>query len=111
MDAIEKKPGCLKNAVCIIGDKWTALLLRTMAEGTHRFVALQQALPGISPRTLSQRLDSLETEGIITKKSYAEIPPRVEYALTPKGEDLLPILRQMADWGYKYDAVPASEKN
>ena len=99
---IEQQPGCVAKAVEIIGDKWTALIIRELAEDSRRFSLLERALPGISPRTLSQRLDNLEAEGIITKQSFQEIPPRVEYTLTPKGEDIIPILRQMADWGLKY---------
>jgi DNA-binding HxlR family transcriptional regulator len=63
---------------------------------------LEHALSGISPRTLSQRLDDMEHCGLITKKSFAEVPPRVEYTLTQKGKDLLPILKSMGDWGEKY---------
>jgi DNA-binding HxlR family transcriptional regulator len=59
-------------------------------------------LPGISPRTLSQRLDEMEHCRLITKKSFAEVPPRVQYTLTAKGKDLLPILKSMACWGEKY---------
>lgn len=104
MKAIEKRPGCVKAALGIVGDKWTCLILHEMLGGAHRFSTLERALPGISPRTLSQRLDTLEHEGIITKQTFNEIPPRVEYTLTAKGTDLVPILRQMADWGYKYAA-------
>jgi DNA-binding HxlR family transcriptional regulator len=67
-----------------------------------RFSHLQKSVPGINPRTLSQRLDYLEQKDIITKQHFAEVPPRIEYTLTPKGKDLLPILKSMAEWGYKY---------
>jgi DNA-binding HxlR family transcriptional regulator len=63
---------------------------------------LQKELDGISPRTLSQRLDHLVKEQILSKESYNELPPRVEYTLTKKGDDLIPVLRQMAKWGLKY---------
>ena len=86
----------------VVGDKWSGLLLRELTAGPQRFTALQEALNGISPRTLSQRLDSLEAQQVITKTVYAQTPPRVEYALTKKGEDLLPIIRSMAAWGRKY---------
>ena len=91
-------------ALKVVGDKWSGLLLRELSVGPQRFSALQTALVGISPRTLSQRLDSLEECKVITKTVFAEAPPRVEYALTKKGEDLLPIVRSMADWGHKYHA-------
>lgn len=99
---IETRPGCVAAALAILGNKWTALIVKELSEGCARFSTLEHALKGISPRTLSQRLDEMEHCGLITKKSFAEMPPRVEYRLTRKGRDLLPILRSMADWGNKY---------
>lgn len=99
---IEKHPGCVAEAVSIMGNKWTALLIMELAKGPTRFCALEDSLNGISPRTLSQRLDDLEEKLVISKKKYAEVPPRVEYALTKKGRDLIPILKSMATWGNKY---------
>ncbi|MBI2007705.1 helix-turn-helix transcriptional regulator [Candidatus Saccharibacteria bacterium] len=99
---IEKHPGCVAKALSIMGNKWTALLIMELAAGPSRFSALEAALRGISPRTLSQRLDKLEQQKIITRKNYAEVPPRVEYDLTAKGRDLIPILKSMAAWGDKY---------
>lgn len=106
MDAIENRPGCVKQTLAIMGDKWTGIILQRMVEGACRFSTLQESVEGISPRTLSQRLDYLEEQDIITKKSFAEMPPRVEYTLTSKGTDLVPILRQMATWGEKYQSHP-----
>jgi DNA-binding HxlR family transcriptional regulator len=102
MKKIEEQEGCIGKALEVIGDKWTPLILRSIADGNCRFGLLQKELPGISPRTLSQRLDHLVNERILSKKSYNEIPPRVEYSLTEKGDDLIPVLRQMAKWGLKY---------
>ncbi len=99
---IERRVGCIAASLKIVGDKWTALILRDLASGTKRFGELQTSLTGISPRTLSQRLESLTERGIITKQAFAEMPPRVEYSLTQKGHDLMPILRAMADWGLKH---------
>jgi DNA-binding HxlR family transcriptional regulator len=99
---LEDRPGCIAAALCILGNKWTALMLKELYDGPRRFSALEQAVAGISPRTLSQRLDELEAAKIITKKSFAEVPPRVEYTLTKKGSDLMPILKSMAAWGDKY---------
>lgn len=99
---IETKVGCIASAMEVIGNKWTALILRDLFTGSKRFGELEKSVGSINPRTLSQRLDDLEQYGIITKKSYAEVPPRIEYTLTRKGEDLLPILEQMAAWGDKY---------
>lgn len=92
----------------IIGSKWTALILRDLVSGPKRFGELERSLSsngrgaGISPRTLSQRMDDLEEHGIVSKHMFAEAPPRCEYSLTQKGQDLVPILKQMAVWGEKY---------
>jgi DNA-binding HxlR family transcriptional regulator len=99
---IEPKVGCIASAMQIIGSKWTALILRDLFSGPKRFGELEKSVGTINPRTLSQRLDDLETHGIIRRQSFAEVPPRTEYSLTEKGEDLLPILKQMATWGTKY---------
>lgn len=99
---IEPKVGCIATAMEIIGNKWTALILRDLFSGPKRFCELEKSVGSINPRTLSQRLDALEEQGIVTKATFAEVPPRIEYALTEKGRDLLPILKQMAAWGTKY---------
>jgi DNA-binding HxlR family transcriptional regulator len=99
---IEKHPGCVAEALVIMGNKWTPLIILALAKGPSRFCAIETELSGISPRTLSQRLDELEEKSVITKKPYAEVPPRVDYELTSKGKDLLPILKSMAAWGDKY---------
>jgi DNA-binding HxlR family transcriptional regulator len=102
MDNSDSECGSITASLKIIGDKWTGLLVRELTTGPKRFTALQEALPGISPRTLSQRLDRLEYCNIVSRKVFAEAPPRVEYSLTAKGEDLIPILQSMIDWGAKY---------
>jgi len=99
---LESRAGCIASAMQIIGNKWTALIIRDLFSGPKRFCELEKSVGHINPRTLSQRLDDLEAHGIITKASFAEVPPRIEYTLTDKGEDLLPILKQMATWGTKY---------
>src|SRR6478609_8833275 len=99
---VEPKVGCIAGAMEIIGSKWTALILRDLMSGPKRFGELESSVGSINPRTLSQRLDDLEQHGIITRQVFAEVPPRTEYALTSKGQDLLPILKQMATWGEKY---------
>jgi DNA-binding HxlR family transcriptional regulator len=83
----------------IVCGKWTLLLVRDLSEGNSRFCELERSLAGISPRTLSLRLRALEEEGIVRRTTYAEVPPRVEYALTEKGEALLPIIESMRDYG------------
>src|SRR5262249_39660181 len=101
---LEPKVGCIAAAMQIIGNKWTALILRDLFAGPKRFCELERSVGNINPRTLSQRLDDLEAHGIITKESFAEVPPRTEYRLTEKGSDLQPILEQMAAWGNKYES-------
>ena len=86
----------------IIGAKWTALILHDLSEGPRRFSELEHACPGISPRTLSERLRNLETETIVERHSYAETPPRVEYELTAKGKALMPIIACMRDFGHTW---------
>ena len=83
----------------IIGSKWTMMLLHNIFEGNTRFGQLQRALEGISPKTLSLRLQELEKEGIISRKVYAEIPLHVEYSLTKKGKSLSDIFKAMERWG------------
>lgn len=99
---LESREGCIASAMQVIGNKWTALLLRDLYASPKRFGELERSLVGISPRTLSQRLDDLEQCGIIVKKTFQEAPPHTEYSLTEKGRDLVPVLQQMAAWGTKY---------
>lgn len=101
-NTLEPRVGCIASAMEIIGNKWTALILRDLCTGPKRFSELERSVGNINPRTLSQRLDDLERHRIITKRNFAEVPPRIEYALTQKGEDLVPVLQQMSAWGEKY---------
>jgi DNA-binding HxlR family transcriptional regulator len=86
----------------IVGLKWTALIVHDLSEGPRRFSELERACPGISPRTLSERLRLLESEDVLVRRSYAESPPRVEYELTEKGEALLPIVDEMRRFGHEW---------
>jgi len=86
----------------VVCGKWTLLLVRDLAEGRSRFCELERSLAGISPRTLSLRLRALEDEGIVARQTYAEVPPRVEYQLTEKGRDLLPIIESMRAYGEQW---------
>jgi len=83
----------------IISGKWTLLVIRDLAESNRRFCELERSLRGISPRTLSLRLRALEEEGIVERTTFAEVPPRVEYALTEKGLALIPIIDSMREYG------------
>ncbi len=89
----------------IVSGKWTLLVLRDLARASAcRFSELERSLEGISPRTLSRRLRALEVEGLVERRSYAEVPPRVDYRLTAKGRDLVPIVDAMADYGRRWPA-------
>lgn len=100
MNANETCPVC--HTAEIISGKWTLLLIRDLADGRSRFCELERSLEGISPRTLSLRLRALEAEGIIERRTYAEVPPRVEYRLTAKGEALVPLIEQMRRYGRQW---------
>ena len=86
----------------LVGGKWTLLLVRDLAAGNSRFCELERSLAGISPRTLSLRLRALEEDGIVERQTYPEVPPRVEYSLTQKGRDLMPIIDCMRDYGRRW---------
>ena len=86
----------------MIGSKWTLLVIRDLATGTKRFNELEKSLQGISAKTLSERLRSLEQEGILVRQAFAEIPPRVEYSLTEKGEALLTLIDSMREYGERW---------
>jgi DNA-binding HxlR family transcriptional regulator len=86
----------------IISGKWTLLILRDLSNGVKRFSALERSLGGISPKTLSERLKALQKAGVITRQSFGEVPPRVEYSLTDMGWDLIPLIDHMRDYGTKW---------
>jgi DNA-binding HxlR family transcriptional regulator len=77
-------------------------VIRDLAEGCSRFCELERSLEGISPRTLSLRLRALEEEGIVARNTFPEVPPRVEYALTEKGEALVPLIEDMRHYGRRW---------
>jgi len=93
----------------IICSKWTVLVIRDLADGRSRFCELERSLAGISPRTLSLRLRALEEEGIIERRTYPEVPPRVEYALTEKGRALEPLIEDMRSYGREWLGACATE--
>jgi DNA-binding HxlR family transcriptional regulator len=86
----------------LVCGKWTILLIRDLAAGCSRFCELERSLAGISPRTLSLRLRALEEEGIVVRQTFPEVPPRVEYSLTPKGVALLPLVEDMRRYGREW---------
>ncbi|MGF7228703.1 MAG: winged helix-turn-helix transcriptional regulator [Candidatus Saccharibacteria bacterium] len=108
-----ERKGCIAAAAAILGAKWTPQILYGLFNDVHRFCELQKEVGGVNPRTLSARLVELEKAGIVQKDSFAEIPPRIEYSLTPRGRDLVPILELMVEWSEKHpptaDEVAACE--
>jgi DNA-binding HxlR family transcriptional regulator len=88
-------------AVAVLGDAWTLLLVRDLADEPRRFTALQ-ASTGISPRVLTDRLHKMMDEGLVTRHIYAEIPPRVEYTLTPKGRDAVAVVAALRTYGERW---------
>jgi len=91
----------------IIGNKWTPLIVRDLARGRRRFSQLERSLVGISPKTLSERLKRLEEADVVARECFAEVPPRVEYALTAKGHALLPVIDSMRAFGLRW--LPAED--
>lgn len=92
----------LAEAARLLGDHWTLIILRDLATGPRRFKELEQSGEGISPSVLAGRLRELEEKGIVTRKSYNEIPPRVEYALTEKGQAALPVIEALRAYGEQW---------
>lgn len=99
----ELLPECpVATTVQLIGNKWKLLILRNLLVRPWRFNELQKSLDGISQKVLTDSLRSMEADGIITRTVYAEVPPRVEYALSGLGESMRPILNEMEAWGKEY---------
>ena len=99
----EELPACpVATTVQLIGSKWKLLILRNLIQRLWRFNELRRDLEGISQKVLSDSLRALEEDGIVTRTVYAEVPPRVEYALSPLGESMRPILDAMEQWGRAY---------
>jgi DNA-binding HxlR family transcriptional regulator len=94
------------RALDIVGDKWTLLIVRDLAGGPRRFVELQRTLPGISTEQLRSRLNRMVADGLLTRQRYREVPPRVDYELTPRSQALLPVVSELARWGYRFAWSP-----
>ncbi|MBI4212724.1 MAG: helix-turn-helix transcriptional regulator [Chloroflexi bacterium] len=95
-------PCPIAEAAKLLGDKWTLIVLRNLADGTSRFTELERCGEGVSPSVLSSRLRELEARGIIIRTSYNEIPPRVQYDLTDKGRDALQVVEALRIYGTKW---------
>jgi DNA-binding HxlR family transcriptional regulator len=86
-------------AIGIVGGKWKPIIIWILIPGAKRFGELHKTIPGIALKVLSRHLKELEADGIITRKVFAEVPPRVEYALTERGRSLNDVMQLLADWG------------
>lgn len=93
----------------LIGGKWKALILWNLGQDTLRFSELKKTLPKITQKMLTQQLRELETSGLVKRFIYRQVPPKVEYSLTPEGKSLIPILDTLCEWGQNY--AETSEKN
>lgn len=103
----EKKvlPACpVETTLTLIGDKWKVLILRDLMNGTKRFGELRKSIGNVTQKVLTAQLRAMEESGLVNRKVYAEVPPRVEYTLTETGYSLKPILDAMWNWGLQYKA-------
>lgn len=103
MSAIKEFPACpVETTLVLIGNKWKVLILRDLMTGTKRFGELKRSVGDVSQKVLTAQLRDMEENGLVSRKVYAEVPPRVEYSLTPLGESLSPILSAMKNWGENF---------
>ncbi len=103
MDAVKTLPACpVETTLTLIGSKWKVLILRDLMPGTKRFGELRRSIGGVSQKVLTAQLRDMEACGLVDRRVYAEVPPRVEYSLTELGRSLRPILDAMWAWGEAY---------
>lgn len=96
-------PACpVETTLMLISDRWKVLIIRDLLEGTKRFGELKKSIGNISQKVLTSNLRAMEDSGLLTRKVYAEVPPKVEYTLTETGYSLQPILEAMKEWGIHY---------
>lgn len=111
MKTKEELPACpVATTVSLIGSKWKLLIMRNLLVRPWRFNELRKDLDGISQKVLTDSLRSMEADGLVVRTVYAEVPPRVEYALSPLGESMKPIIKSMETWGlaYKSGTLPGT---
>ena len=105
MQTTEKLPACpVETTLMLIGDKWKVLILRDLMPGTKRFGELKKSIGSVTQKVLTAQLREMEAQGLVDRRVYAEVPPRVEYSLTELGRSLKPILDAMYAWGEDYKA-------
>lgn len=99
----QELPACpVEITMGLIGDKWKVLIIRDLLTGTKRFGELKKSLSGITQKVLTNNLRQMESSGLVLRKVYAEVPPKVEYSLSDTGLSLKPILDSMVEWGNEY---------
>ena len=112
MEAHRKIPDCpVEMTLQLIGDKWKVLIIRDLMSGTKRFNELMRSVTGITQKVLTSHLRAMEQDGLLTRKVYPEVPPRVEYTLTETGRSLKPILDSMVAWGTDYKNTTAGKQS
>ena len=105
-------PACpVETTLTLIGDKWKVLILRDLLPGTKRFGELKKSIGSVSQKVLTAQLRAMEENGLVHRKVYAEVPPRVEYSLTDLGQSLKPILDSMWAWGEGYQKQQGVRKD
>ncbi len=105
MPQAKELPACpVETTLMLIGDKWKVLILRDLLPGTKRFGELKKSIGSVSQKVLTAQLRDMEAKGLVSRRVYAEVPPRVEYSLTNLGKSLKPILDAMQTWGESYQA-------
>ena len=104
--AKQELPACpVETTLTLISDKWKVLILRDLMNGTLRFGELKKSIGHVTQKVLTAQLRQMEASGLLTRKVYAEVPPRVEYALSPLGESMRPIIMAMRQWGLDYQTM------
>ncbi|MBE6524570.1 MAG: helix-turn-helix transcriptional regulator [Thermoplasmata archaeon] len=105
---MKELPPCpVEVSLLVIGDKWKVLILRELRSGTKRFGEIRDSINGISQKVLTEKLREMESDGLVIREAYAEIPPRVEYSLSELGETLGPVLDSLKEWGEMYKRLNA----
>lgn len=96
-------PACpVETTLVLISNRWKTLIIRDLLDGTRRFNELRRSVAGISQKVLTSNLREMEADGLVHREVFAEVPPRVEYSLTPLGESLRPVLDALAAWGANF---------
>jgi len=109
---VQELPPCpVETTLLLISNKWKVLILRDLLTGTKRFGELQRSIGHISQKVLTANLRDMETDGLVNRKVFAEVPPRVEYSLSELGESLNPVLDSLAAWGCEYKKKLAEKNN